>query len=408
MNNVEEKVLDIIEKRRPQLVSLTQSLIRERSVNPPGDETGVAAVLEKELSSYGMTVEECVAAPKRVNLISVLKGSENRHAFLFNGHMDTVSEGDHSKWTEEPFEGVVKGDLIFGRGAADMKGALAAITVGLGGLVHAGVTLHGDVIFHAVADEEVDSIYGTRFLVGKGLARADMGIVAEGSVNGNKITIRPAIRGNCWIRLKTYGKAAHASNPKHGINAVLKMSKLLLALHDLQFEADIHPVLPPATISPGTVIKGGASTNVIPDLCESEVDVRLTPGMTKEYVIGRFENVMKTIAASDPEFRATLEVFAYVPPAELTATSSVLSIAKKAAQVVVGYEPAFSGGFGTNDSVHLIHTARVPVIPGFGPADSELGNAHAPDENVSVSNLMSFAKIYALSVLYALGYEARR
>jgi succinyl-diaminopimelate desuccinylase len=120
VNDVEEKILSIIGGNRQQLVSLTQRLIRERSVNPPGDETGVAAVLEGELSSCGMTVKEYVAAPRRVNLISVLKGSENRHSFLFNGHMDTVPQGDRSKWTEDPFEGVVRSGRIFGRGAADM------------------------------------------------------------------------------------------------------------------------------------------------------------------------------------------------------------------------------------------------------------------------------------------------
>jgi len=405
---LEQYVMQTIETLQPKLVGLTQELIRRRSVNPPGDETEVAKVLHDELASIGMRVNLHEAVPKRVNLEATLRGLKEGPIFLFNGHTDVVPEGDHTKWTVDPFGGVVKGDLIFGRGAADMKGALAAVTVGLRGIVDAGLELNGHVVFHAVADEEENSLYGTRYMIDKGLAKADIGIVAEGSVFGHKIAIRPAVRGNCWIRLKTFGKAAHASNPSNGINAVLNMSKLLLALDKLRLEHRSHRILPDPTISAGTVIKGGTKTNVIPEYCEAEVDVRIVPGMTEQQVTREFSGVIERLTREDSEFAASADVFSYTPAAEIPESSPIIEAASNATQRVVGYTPMLAAGHGTNDSVYLIRDAGIPVICGFGPGDNDTSNAHGADENVSASELVNFAKIYALTAMSSLRYSNKR
>lgn len=386
------------------MVKLTQELIQQKSVNPPGDVTGAAHILQDELASIGMDVSLHTSAPGMVNLQAVLKGSKDRPRFLFNGHTDVVTEGDPSAWTVAPFEGVVKGGLILGRGAADMKGGLAAAAICLRGIVESGVSLNGEVVFHAVADEEVGSIYGTKYMIKNGLAKADMGIVAEGSVFGGTIAIRQATRGNCWLKLKTYGKAAHASNPSNGVNAVLSMCKLLIALEKTQLESKPHKLLPAPTISPGTVIKGGSKTNVIPEECDADVDVRLVPGMTQESVVSKFNEVIEALKKEDPKFSASVEPFAYAPAAEIDESSTVLNAAKKATQVVVGYEPKLAAGYGTTDGAYLVH-AGVPVICGFGPGDHKTSKQHGADENVSIADLVNFAKIYALTLMYSLGYQ---
>jgi len=401
----QQAVLESIDKLRPKLVELTQRLIRERSVNPPGDETGTARVLVEELESFGVKAKERQVAPKRVNVEAVLGGIERGSRFLFNGHMDVVPEGDPSKWTTDPFGGEVKGDLIYGRGATDMKGGLAAITIALRGIVDSGTALKGDVLFHAVADEEVDSIYGTKYMIKRGLAKADMGIVAEPSIFGKAIVIRQAVRGNCWVKLRTLGKAAHASNPSNGVNAVLNMSRLLLEVDKLQLKHIPHSVLPPPTIAAGTVIKGGTKTNVIPESCEAEVDVRITPGMTKEQVLGEFNSMIDRMTREYFNFSATAEAFAYAPSAEIRADHPVIRAAQKATELIAGKTPTLGAGSGTNDGVYLIQDGGVPVIPGFGPGDHESGHAHGADENVRISDLMNFAKIYALTLMFSLGYK---
>jgi len=401
----QEEVLRTIDGMRSRLVELTQRLIRERSVNPPGDETGPARVLEDELESIGLKVKEHEAAPRRVNVEANLEGYEGGQRFLFNGHMDVVPEGDISKWTVDPFAGVIKGDLLYGRGAVDMKGGLAAVAIALRGLVESKIVLNGDVVFQAVADEEVDSVLGTKYMIARGLAKANMGIVAEPSVLAGTIVIRQAVRGNCWIRLKTFGRAAHASNPSSGVNAVLNMSRLLLALDKLQLKHTPHRFLPAPTISAGTVIKGGTKTNIVPELCESEVDVRITPGMTKEQVLEEITAVIDKLATEYPSFSASPDVFAFAPPVEIPETNPGLIAARKATEIVLGHPATLGASHGTNDGVYLIHDGNVPVVPGFGPGDHQTGHAHGADENVKISELVSFAKIYALTTLFALGYR---
>ena len=382
-------------------------MIRKKSVNPPGDVSSVAQVLQDELASVGLDVSLHTAAPGFVNLQAIMKGSKERPRFLFNGHTDVVTEGDPSAWTVGPFDGIVKGDLIFGRGAADMKGGLAAVAICLRGIVESGVRLNGTVEFHAVADEEVDSIYGTKYMIKNRFAEADMGIVAEGSVFGGVIKIRHATRGNCWLKLRTYGKAAHASNPSKGVNAVLSMCRLLLALEKTHLEYTPHKLLPPPTISPGTVIRGGSKTNVIPEQCEAEVDVRLVPGMTEESILSKLNAVIDSLKSVDPKFSASVEPFAYAPAAEIDESSTALKAAKKATQMVVGYEPELAAGYGTTDGAYLIH-AGIPVICGFGPGDHETSKQHGTDENVSITDLVNFSQIYALTLMYSLGYENRK
>jgi len=405
--SLEQTVLHSVDRLKPNLIRLLQDLIRQKSVNPPGDVTGVTNVLEAELASIGMRTSLHTAAPGMVNLQAILAGASEKPRFLFNGHADVVSEGDLSGWTVNPFEGIVRGDLILGRGVADMKGGLAAVAICLRALAESDVALSGQVVFHAVADEEVDSINGTKYMIKQGLAHADMGIVAEGSVFSGRIAIRHAVRGNCWLKLKTYGKAAHASNPTNGINAVLSMSRLLLALEDTRLEYKPHKFLPAPTISPGTVIKGGTKTNVIPEQCEAEVDARLVPGMNQESVLSKINEVINTLKNENPQFSASIEVLAYSPPAEISETNPVLTAAKQATLEVVGYEPQLAAGYGTTDGTYLVN-AGVPVICGFGPGDHKTSNEHGADENVSVTDLVNFAKIYALTLMHSLGYEKKK
>ena len=405
--SLEQSVLNSVERLKPNLIRLLRELIREKSVNPPGNVTGVAKVLESELTPIGMDVSLHSAAPGMVNLQATLEGTNAKPRFLFNGHMDVVSEGDVSSWSVNPFEGTVKDDLILGRGTADMKGGLAAVATCLRALTESGITLNGEVVFHAVADEEVDSINGTKYMISHGLASADMGIVAEGSVFDGRIAIRHAVRGNCWLKLKTYGKAAHASNPTNGINAVLSMSRLLLALESTRFDCKPHKYLPAPTISPGTVIKGGTKTNVIPEQCEAEVDARLVPGMNQESVLSKVNDIINAMKKDDSQFSASVEVLAYSPPAEISEASPVLAAVKRATRDVVGYEPQLVASYGTTDGTYLVN-AGIPVICGFGPGDHKTSNEHGPDENVRVSELVHFAQIYALTLMHSLGYEKKR
>jgi acetylornithine deacetylase/succinyl-diaminopimelate desuccinylase-like protein len=156
------------------------------------------------------------------------------------------------------------------------------------------------------------------------------------------------------------------------------------------------------------VIKGGTKVNIIPETCEAEVDVRITPGITKEQVLEEFNSVINRMTKEYPAFSATAEIFTYAPPAEIPANHPVVQAAEKATKLVTGQTPPLGAGYGTNDGVYLTYDAGIPMILGFGPGNQETGNTHSSDENVRLSDLMSFAKIYALTLMFSIGYKDTR
>jgi succinyl-diaminopimelate desuccinylase len=396
---LEDAVLNQVEKLKPNLLDLVQKLIRIPSENPPGDEQDVAQLLSGVLSEIGFKVDQYEVASKRINVAATLRGKGEGRSILFNGHTDVVPAGPRELWKKDPFGGEFDGTRIWGRGSADMKGALASMVIALRALADSDVALGGDVVLHAVVDEEANSL-GTKYMVEKNLAKADLAIVAEGSVANESIYIRPSVRGICWLTVKTVGRAAHASNPANGVNAILGMSKLLLALENLRLPHEPHKILPSPTISPGTVIRGGIKTNVIPPECYADVDIRTVPGMNKNEVLSSVRDVIDRIQKENPGLTANITNVIWGAPAEIPMDHYLVQVAKRATKRVTGYEPEFRGGYGTNDSRLLINDAKIPTLCGFGPGDDSQSNAHGPNENVSLASLLTFAKIYGLMSLW--------
>jgi len=399
---LEDAVLERVEKLKPELVELVQKMVRIPSENPPGDEEEVAEFYANTLSKIGLDVKTYKIADKRVNVAARLHGKAGGKSLLFNGHTDVVPAGPRELWSKDPFGGDFDGTRIWGRGTADMKGALGSIAIALKALVDSGVRLDGDVVVHAVADEEAYST-GTKYMVEKNLAQADFGVVCEGSVSSDSIYIRPAVRGTSWLTIKTVGKAAHASNPKNGVNAVLGMSRILLALENLPLPHRPHKLLPSPTVSPGTVIRGGVKVNVIPPECYAEVDIRTVPGMEKNEVLSAVTGVIECVQKENPGLTASVTGVNWGLPAEIPEDHELVQTARRATKLVVNYDPPLRGGYGTNDSRLLINEGSIPTLCGFGPGDDALGNAHGPDENVSLATLLTFAKIYALMTLWTCG-----
>lgn len=391
-----DEILRRAELNKGYVVELTRRLVEIPSVNPPGDESEVALLVGGELEGLGFRVEYVEPAPRRVNVVATLRGEGNGKSLLFNGHLDVVPPGDLENWSSNPFKSVVEDGRIYGRGACDMKGAVASIVGAMKSLVEASVTLRGDVTIHAVADEETGGRFGTEYLVEKGYAKADGGVVAEGSVFNRVLCLRPAVRGLCWIELETRGKAAHASRPWAGVSAVLHMAMLLLALRDFKLKCPPHRYLPAPTISPGTIIQGGVKTNVIPDRCRAHLDVRINPGLTDGLVLEQLGCLFEDLRDREPNLSVSMRVLKYAPPAEIPEDSELIECAKWAVKHVIGEELRLRAGYGSNDSQYLINRAGIPTICGFGPGDHQLGNAHGPDENVSIEMLTVFMKIYSL------------
>lgn len=390
--------MDFAKRNIGYAVDLTRKLIQIKSVNPPGNEAEAAYIVGEELEKLGFKVNYIEAAPKRINVVAVLEGSKSGRSLIFNGHLDVVPPGSIDAWIFDPFEGVISNGKIYGRGACDMKGAIASIIASAKSIVDSNMNFNGKYIVHAVADEETGGKYGTGFLISKGFGFADSAIICEPSVWNNIIGLRPAVRGACWIQLETIGKAAHASNPSEGINAVLSMAEILLALEKFKFKCLPHKYLPEPTISPGTVIHGGIKTNVIPDRCTADVDIRIVPGLNENDVLKQLKELLEQLKIKRPSINVNIKVLNYIPPAEIPEDSEILKCAINAVKFAVGMEVLLKGGYGSNDS-HFYSSIGVPTICGFGPGDHVTGNAHGPNENISIDMLASFIGIYSLTFL---------
>ncbi len=401
--SIEEAIIKRVEALSDELVALTRRLIRIPSENPPGDEGEVSQLVSEELEALGFEVELVEPAPRRVNTVAVLRGEGGGRGFLFNGHYDVVPPGNLEFWSLDPYEAVVKDGRIYGRGASDMKGAIASAIIAAKALGEEGIALKGDLHIHAVADEETGSKYGTKYLVEKGYATReciDMAIVGEASVFKDHIYARTAVRGLHWIKILTRGKATHSSRPEEGVNAVLKMCKILLALKELRLKYRPHSLLPDPTVAPGTIIRGGIKENVIPELCEATCDIRVIPGMTREETLREVKSLIEMLRAEDPELDAEVSTILWWPPSEISIDEEVYQIAAKAVERVVGYSLEPKGTSGSNDTTWLTTMAGIPAMA-FGPGENYRSGVHGPDEWVSIERLKDFAKIYALLYLYA-------
>jgi len=399
---LEERFLGEVDRLEGYMVEHIRGLVRIPSENPPGDESEAAGYVAEALASLGLELESVEPEPGRVNTLGTLRGSGGGAGLLWNGHVDTVPLGNPDNWTVDPLGGEVRDGRVWGRGSGDMKGAVAAAITAVKALQDAGIRLRGDLHIHAVADEELFGRHGTKYLCEHGHVRGvAAAIVGESSTRDGRIMARPAVRGRTLVRLRARGRSAHSSRPSLGVNAVLKMSKVLLAIEGAEFRFPRHGLLPDPTIAPGTTIRGGTKDNMIPEECEALCDVRTVPGMSPEGVVEDIRAIVRVLASRDPDLNVEVTTPLSKPPSEIPVTAPLFKAASEATRRVAGYDLEPLGAEGSNDTSYLTAVAGVPAMA-FGPGG---GNAHAPDEWADVRTHLNFAKIYGLMMMSLCGVE---
>ena len=407
MMSLKQEFSNRIESLRDELVELLRGMIRIPSENPPGDEREVVEYLIKKMTSYGIDAELVEAKTKRVNAVGTLCGTEENKAFLYNGHIDTVPAGSRELWSVDPYSGVVKEGRMYGRGTGDMKGASACAIIAARAMNDIGVRLKGDFLIHCVADEETGSKLGTRHLIDKGYTTSEnvaMAVCGEGSVKDDRIYTQLGIRGSQTIKLLVKGKAAHGGRPYEGVNAVLKMCKILLALDEYKLRYTNYPLFADPTVVVGRDIRVETHGSSIPVFCESTYRARVVPGMTSDGVISEVNAVIDSLKVDDPEINAEVIPTSWVEPSEplsTSASSELFKIADKAVRATAGYKLKpypFPGG---NDT-RWLRSAGIPTMV-LGPADIFRYGGHRPDEWVSIDRLVDFTKIYGLIAMEVCG-----
>ncbi|HEV2440479.1 MAG TPA: M20 family metallopeptidase [bacterium] len=372
-----------------ETVALARRLVAIPSYGPDHQwEAGVARVLEEFLRREGIAVARQPVVDGRENVLAALPGRyPGAPLLMLNGHMDTVPPSGSMRYP--PFAAEVHDGRLWGRGAVDMKGAVAAMTVALAALRRAGVRPPRPVALAAVIAEEGGNL-GTAAL-GIGGPPADLAVVGEPS----GLAIIPAHRGVYRCEVVVHGRAAHGSTPELGVNAIGLAARLIVALDErlpVMWKDQRHPVLGGPSVNIGT-IRGGIATNVVPDRCEFTFGKRMVPGDSPERVRADLEAVIAaTIGAAQAELVGDARFDAVArPPLDIAADHPLVRTLADAVTTVTG-RPAAIGRFQAFTDAAVLQAAGTPAVV-FGPGDLAL--AHTDDEHVPVDALHAAARIYA-------------
>ena len=346
------------------------------------------------------------AAPGRPNVIGIARGTGGGRTLLLNGHMDTVAAGD----MQRPHEPYIKDGRLYGRGAYDMKGGVAACMMAVANAKKAH--LRGDVIFTGVVDEEYASI-GTMSLAKR--FKADGAIVAEFT----ELQMILAHKGFVWLEVETIGKAAHGSRPDLGVDAIAQMGDVLVELKKLGLHlsehtsgtlvseaADArsklarlapHPLLGNGSVH-ASLIKGGRELSSYPEHCVLSVERRTLPGETPEQAEAELTRIVAQLESADPSFKAVVRRGIDRSPMETPEDAGIVRAVQGAATKVLGHSPQIAGVPFWTDAA-ILSEAGIPSLL-LGPSGA---GAHAAEEWVDLESVHKCAEIYLQTAMEFCG-----
>ena len=372
------------------LERLLSDLVAINSINPdlvPGSpgEAEIARYIADWLERAGLEVELIGSVSGRPNVVGIARGTGGGKTLLLNGHMDTVGVAGMPD-AHQPRVDREAGRL-YGRGAYDMKGGVAACLLAIAEAKKQD--LRGDVIFMGVIDEEYASL-GTMDLATR--VHADGAIVAEFT----ELQLILAHRGFVWLDVETIGKAAHGSRPDLGVDAIVKMGKVLLELEklDQNLRANpTHPLLGSGSLH-ASLIRGGQELSSYPERCLLSAERRTLPGETPEAVEAEFVEITENLRGSDPSFHAVVRRGIDRSPLETPEEAEIVKALQAASVRVLGRPLPIAGvQFWTDAAV--LSAAGIPSVL-FGPSGS---GAHAVEEWVDLDSVKTCAQIYLATAL---------
>jgi acetylornithine deacetylase len=370
---------------RGDAIALARALIQIDSRNPTlvpdsAGERECARALASVLDDWGFAVELSETPPGRPNVVARL-GPADTPALMLNGHLDVVGVDG---MTHEPFAAEVRGNRIYGRGSADMKGGLAAICAAA--LEGVGSGAKRQILVTAVVDEEYESL-GMRALLASGVS-ADAAIITEPT----RLAICPAHRGFAWFDVSLRGRAAHGSRYDIGVDAITHAGLLLAELEQLERTRDSgarHPLLGRGSLH-ASKIHGGVGMSTYPEACDLAIERRTLPGESTEKAMAEIVDACARVKARHANFDAKVTLTTAQLPSEVPPDAPIVRRLRRALErenVPVRIE-----GFSAWTDAALLNEAGIPAIC-FGPGDISM--AHAAEEFVPVEEVGLATRVLA-------------
>ncbi len=406
-----------IESKTEDLVELTRSLIQIPTINPPGEDyEDCARLIGERMRTRGFDIAYVRGEGSpgdsdrypRANVVARREGTRPGPCVHFNGHTDVVEVG--KGWTVDPFAGVVRDGKVFGRGACDMKGGIAASIVAVEALIETRPDFPGVLEVSGTVDEETGGYGGVAYLARQGYfskPRVDHVIIPE-PLNVDRVCL--GHRGVWWAQIETHGRIAHGSMPFLGDSAIRHMAAVLE-----RFEHDLYPHLAskrtdmpvaPEGARQSTMninsIHGGLGEDfdgwpsaVVADSCRVVVDRRYLIEETYDEVRGEIVELLERLKHDRKNFRYDLKELWSVPPTMTDKGAAVVRAVASEIETVLGKPADYVISPGTYDQKHVARFGHLHDCIAYGPGILDL--AHQPDEYVGIDDLVASAKVMAAS-----------
>lgn len=436
--NQRERVIEVVDEKKDEIVKFAQKLVQTPSIS--GSEGEIQKVVAQRLESLGLEMDVFDVDVKllsehpgfvpledyrknyegRPNVVGTLRGNGKGRSLILLGHVDTVPIGDRSRWKHDPLGGKIEGGRLYGRGALDMKGGVAAQNMAVECLLEAGISLGGDVIVENVIEEEAGG-NGATACAQRGY-RADAGIYTEPS---GLSTIQISNRGAQYFRITVPGKAGFLETKWGTPNAIEKAILIYDAVDKFSlmrqkevthlpscrfYEIDPEKIADPALAAMARIlvenivplgickIKAGVWPSSLPSVCVMEGSIECLPGENIKEVRQRFKEYIERVAKTDPWLREhppTVEWFGLWFESCMTDPNHpIVGLIQRNCKEMVNVVPFPMGG-GGSDLRCLVKYANTPsVVFGGGTGDG----AHGVDEYLDIDSLINSTKVLALTI----------
>jgi succinyl-diaminopimelate desuccinylase len=362
-----------------RVLSLLKEMIATNSENPPGREDEIAKVIRDHMESHGISCKS-VGPSERPNLIFSSHDGE-KGDLVMHGHMDTVPIGKIESWDYDPFASEIVDGLLYGRGACDMKGPVAALTETL---IQYTEERHEKPLIVLTTSDEESGCSGAEEVAKSGeLAGVKFGVCAEPT----ELQVLVGEKGIFWSKVIAEGKSAHGSRPEEGVNAIQLCMDALRAITADPFPYEQHDLLGDPTISIG-MINGGIKVNVVAANCEAQVDMRTVKGQTPESLLEQMNERIYAIGLSE----SVRVEYIHGKSAVLTpANTEIVKVAVEEVERITGSRPTLSSAtYGTDCSVLQPKVGILNVICGPGSIEQ----AHQPNEYVKLDQVYQAVDVY--------------
>jgi putative selenium metabolism hydrolase len=377
---------------RDALTGFLQDLVRIPS--PSTQEGKVAQRLAEEMQRVGFAE---VTTDRTGNVIGRI-GSGLGPKLLYNGHMDTVSVTNPGSWPRDPYGAEIEEGVLYGLGACDMKGALAAMVYGVKALVDADVELGGDLYVVGVVQEEPCEGLAMRVLVEEEGLRPDFVVLGEAT----NLQISLGQRGRIELKLTAQGRSCHASAPERGENAIYAAARLIFGVELLAPRLADDAFLGQGSLSITQIESTSASRNAVPDRCAFYIDRRLTMGETEAKALAEIQSIIAREGVKAKvevtEYRAIsytgyqCKGKEYYPAWVMAEDHPLVQAVARAVKQTLGYKPRVGKWDFSTDGVYTMGVAGIPTV-GFGPGEERY--LHTVDDQVRLADIVKAARVYA-------------